>query len=206
PTAPALLGSHSTDGDATDIELVDNLAFVTTSFAGFTVFNVSNHTNPIQLGQYDGQSTSNAELGDLEIVGDLAYLSYWENSFKVLNISDVSSIEIVAEFDESSNAFSVHVETEDDLAFLCDFELGLVVLDISIPTQLTEIGRYFDGGKPGRVQVVDNLVYMTDADNGFVILELTESSALITGFELVLIVGGVATIVVLGWWLRKSRQ
>jgi hypothetical protein len=47
---------------------------------------------------------------------------------------------------------------------------------------------------------------MTDADNGFVILELTESSALITGFELVLIVGGVATIVILGWWLRKSRQ
>jgi hypothetical protein len=206
PTTPALLGSHSTVGDATDIEVVENLAFVTTSFAGFTVFDVSNYTNPVQVGQYEGGSTSNAELGDLEIVGDLAFLSYWETSFKVLNIGDLSNIRVIAEFNESLSAFSVHIEIDRSLAFLCDFELGLLVLDISIPTQLTEIGRYFDGGKPGRVQVVDDIVYMTDADNGFVILEIGENYAPTIGFELVLLVGGVAAIFAFGWWLKRSRS
>ncbi|MHA2207899.1 MAG: LVIVD repeat-containing protein [Candidatus Thorarchaeota archaeon] len=205
-TAPELLASHSTVGDATDIEVVDNLAFVTTSFAGFTVFDVSNITNPVQLGQYEGQSTSNAELGDLEISGNLAYLSYWQQSFKVLNISDISTIEVVAEFDESLSAFSVHIETDRSLAFLCDHELGLLVLDISTPTQLTEVGRYFDGGKPSRIQVVGDLVYMTDSDNGFVILEIMENYASIPVFELVLIVGGVVAILVVGWWIRKSKS
>ena len=205
PSTPILLGNHLTVGDATDIEVVENIAFVTTSYAGFTIFNVSNHTNPVQLGYYSGQSTSNAELGDLEIVGDLAFLSYWGKSFKVLNISDISSIEVVAEFNESLSTFSVHIELDRSLAFLSDHELGLLVLDISIPTQLTEITRYFDGGKPNRVQVVDNLVYMTDTNTGFVVLEIGENYALTTGFELPLLLGGVVAIIAFGWWLKKSR-
>ncbi|MFW9862806.1 MAG: LVIVD repeat-containing protein [Candidatus Thorarchaeota archaeon] len=206
PTNPMLLGSHTTVGDATDIEVAENLAFVTTSYAGITVFDVSNRTNPVQVGQYTGQSTSNAELGDLEIVDNLAYLSYWEKGLKVLNISDISSIELVAEFNESLNAFSVHIERDSSLGFLCDHELGLVVLDISIPTQPNEIGQYFDGGKPNRIQVVDNLVYMTDSDNGFVILEIIENHTFISGFELVLIVGSIVSILAVGWWLRKRKS
>lgn len=205
PTTPALLGNHSTVGDATDIEVVENLAFVTTSHGGFTVFDVSNHSNPVQLGQYARQSTSKTELGDLEIVGNLAFLSYWGWSFKILNISEISSIGVVAEFNESSSAFSVHIEIDRSLAFLCDYELGLLVLDISIPTQPTEISRYFDGGKPCRVQVVDNLVYMTDRDNGFVVLEIGENSTLVTGLEPLLLVVGVAAMLALGWWMRKNR-
>jgi len=178
---------------------------VTTSHGGFTVFDVSNHSNPVQLGQYARQSTSKTELGDLEIVGNLAFLSYWGWSFKILNISEISSIGVVAEFNESSSAFSVHIEIDRSLAFLCDYELGLLVLDISIPTQPTEISRYFDGGKPCRVQVVDNLVYMTDRDNGFVVLEIGENSTLVTGLEPLLLVVGVAAMLALGWWMRKNR-
>jgi hypothetical protein len=205
PTTPALLGSHITIGDATDIEVVENLVFVTTSYKGFTVFDVSNHTNPMQLAQYVGQSTSDTDLGDLEIVGDLAFLSYWDKNFKVLNISDLTNIEVIAEFNESLNAFSVHIDTERGLAFLCDLELGLLLLDIHSPNQLTEVTRYYDGGKPNRVEVVGNLVYMTDQDNGFVILEIGENDSLTIGLELLLFFIGVPAILALGWWLKKSR-
>ena len=203
PTTPALLSSIITIGDATDIEVVDNLAFVTTSYAGFTVFDVSNHTNPIRLAQYIGQSTSDTELGDLEIVGDLAFLSYWSKRFNVLNISNLSKIEVIAEFNESLNAFSVHIDTERSLAFLCDLELGLLLLDIQTPNQLTEVTRYFDGGKPNRIEVVGNLIYMTDQENGFVILEIGESGELTIGLESLFLFGALATIVVLYWWVKK---
>lgn len=205
PTEPMLLGSHTTIGDATDIEIVDNLAFLTTSHAGFTVFDISNHTNPIQLGQYEGDSTSNAELGDLEIVGDTAYLSYWDKSFKVLNVSDISNIRVLAEFNESLSTFSVYIERNRNLAFLYDYELGLLLQDISIPNQLSEVARYFDGGKPCRAKVVGNLVYMTDQENGFVILTIGESSGFAIGLEHFLLVGGFGVIVVLIWWLKKMR-
>lgn len=205
PTTPTLLSSLITIGDATDIEVVDNLAFVTTSYKGFTVFDVGNYTNPILLAQYIGQSTSDTDMGDLEIVGDLAFLSYWDKSLKVLNISDLSNIRVVSEFNESLDAFSVHIDTERNLAFLCDLELGLLLLDIQNPIQLTEVTRYFDGGKPNRVEVVGNLVYMTDQDNGFVILEIRESGGLSIDLEPFLLVGGLAAIVILYWWLKKVR-
>jgi len=205
-TAPSLLGSHTTVGGATDLELVGDLAFVTTGYGGFTVFDVSDVSGPVQLAQYTGNPTAeDIGLGDLEIVGDLAFLSYYESSFKILNISDISSIEVISEFNETSSAFSVHVDVDRSLAFVCDLELGLLVLDIGTPSQPTEIARYFDGGKPNRVRVVDDLVYMTDQDNGFVILEIGEDSGFTLGIEPLLLVIGAAVVLSLGWWMRKSR-
>lgn len=204
PAAPALLGDQPTLGGATDIEVVGNLAFLTTGYGGFTVFDVTNHTDPVQLGRYAVQG-NRTELGDLEIVGDMAYLSYWRRSFRILNISDISNIGVVAEFNESQGAFSVYIERERNLAFLCDLELGLLLFDIHIPSQPSEVTRYFDGGKPNRVVVVGDLVYMTDQVNGFVILEIEENNILTTDFGLLLLVVAVPAILALGWWLKKSR-
>ncbi|MFW9908520.1 MAG: LVIVD repeat-containing protein [Candidatus Thorarchaeota archaeon] len=204
-TAPELLGSISTAGDATDVEVMENLAFATTSYAGFTVFDITNRTNPTQVAQYVGESTSDAELGDLEIVGDLAFLSYWEKSFKVLNISDISNIRVVSEFDESLHAFSVHIDMVRNLAFLCDVELGLLLLDIQNPSQPTEVARYSDGGKPNRIELVGNYIYMTDEENGFVILEIKQSDEPIIGLEPIILIGGLAAIVLLYVWMRKIR-
>jgi hypothetical protein len=204
PTSPVLLKSQTIMGDATDIEVVENLAFVTTSYKGFAVYNVSNPTSPVILAQYIGELASDTDMGDLEIIGDLAFLSYWDYNLKVLNISDLSDIRVVSEFNESTDAFSVHIDADRNLAFLCDLELGLLLLDIQDPTRLTEVARYFDGGKPNRVEVVGNLVYMTDQVNGFVILEIGKSEALTIGLELLLLVGGVAIILVLFSWLKRN--
>lgn len=205
PITPVLLASYATAGDATDIEIVEDLAFLTTSYSGFTVFDVSNQTHPMQLAQYVGQSASNADLGDIEIVGDLAFLSYWGQNFKILNISDLSDIGVVSEFNGSSTIFSVHIDIDRSLAFLCTTEDGLLLLDIHNPTQLTEVAHYFDGGKPNGIEVVGNLVYMADQDNGFVILEIGESGEIITGLEPLLLIGGLTAIVVLYWWLKRGR-
>lgn len=204
-TTPTLLGSITTAGDTTDIEIEDDLAFVATSYAGFTVYNISNYTHPIQLAQYTGESTSDTDYGDLEIIGELAFLSYWDMSFKVLNISDISNISVMSEFNESMDAFSVHIDNQRNLAFLCDLELGLLLLDIQNPTQVTEVTRYFDGGKPNRVDIVDSLIYMTDQDNGFVILKIEESNEFIVSLEPLIFIGAVAAIVVLYYWLRYVR-
>jgi len=206
PAAPVLLESFTTVGDATDVEVVENLVFVTTSYKGFTVFDFSNETNPTELAQYVGQLTSDTDMGDIEIVGDLAFLSYWDYNLKVLNISDLSDIRVISEFNESMDAFSVHIDTERNLAFLCDLELGLLLLDIQNPAQITKMTRYFDGGKPNRIEVVGNLVYMTDQENGFVILEIGEISGFTVGPEHFLLVGGLAAVIVLIWWLKKGRS
>ncbi|UCH04528.1 MAG: hypothetical protein JSW05_13380 [Candidatus Thorarchaeota archaeon] len=205
-TSPALIKSYVLSGDGTDLELVDDLVFVTTGETGFIVLDVSNHSNPIQVGQYVGESVSSAGVGDLEIVGDFAFLSYWGHSLEVLDISDMSDIGLVTRFDESSSGFSVYVERERDLAFLCDFEIGLVMLNISDPTQLTEITRYVDGGKPCRIHIVDNIVYMTDQDNGFVILEIREIHLPGFGIEIIILALGVVVIIVLGVWVRQRRM
>lgn len=206
PAAPVPIGSHVTAGDATDIEVVGSYAFLTTSYAGFTVFDINNRTNPMQVGHYEDQSAGNAEVGDLEVVESLAFLSYWGKSFKVLNVSDFSKIEVLSEFNESLSTFSVHIDSDRGLAFLCDQELGLLLLDIKNPEQLSEVARYFDGGKPCRIDMAGDLIYMTDQDNGFVILRIREGILPTMNMEPVILIGGLAVILVLSWWLKKSRM
>lgn len=180
-TNPIILEHSPTDGAASDIEIQGNFAYVSSSYAGFTVFDVSNHSNLTKIGNWTGPSTNGLESGDLEIIDDLIYLSYWEHGFRIFNVSDPTSIVVVKEFTEYTGLFSVHVERDQNLAFLSDHTLGLVVLDVSDPTEPFEITRYYDGGKPCMVHIVDDIVYMTDQDVGLVILKMEGSGDYMSG-------------------------
>ncbi|MHA2296880.1 MAG: LVIVD repeat-containing protein [Candidatus Hodarchaeales archaeon] len=219
PANPELIKRCSTDGAATDIEIQENLAFLTTSFAGFTVFDISNHSNPVEVGKWTGQSNNGLESGDLEVIDDLVFLSYWEHGFVILNVSDLANIEVISEINEYQELFSVHIESDRDLAFLSDHEFGLIVLDISDPTHPVEMTRYFDDGGPCMIHVIDDLVYMADQEIGLIILEIVEtdlssqsstnsssssssSATSIPGFELSLVILVASTI----FALRKKKD
>jgi hypothetical protein len=53
---------------------------------------------------------------------------------------------------------------------------------------------------------VDDTVYMTDQDNGFVILEIRENHSLGFGLEIVILALGIVVILVLGAWIRQRRM
>ncbi|MFX0093820.1 MAG: LVIVD repeat-containing protein, partial [Candidatus Hodarchaeota archaeon] len=108
-TSPILLGNYSTDGDATDIEVIGNLVYLTSSFGRLTILDVSNYSNPILVGQYTGQSGLNAEVGDVKIVGNLAFLTYWSSGLKILDINDPSNIVKVGEYTDGGEYFSIKV-------------------------------------------------------------------------------------------------
>ena len=73
--------------------------------------------------------------------------------------------------------------------------------------------RYFDGGKPNRIEVAGNFIYMTDQENGLVILHMeesgettssgTSSDGFIMSLEALLLVGGLSVIIVIFWRLKK---
>ena len=60
------------------------------------------------------------------------------------------------------------------MAYVADDSAGLVVLDISDPANITQLGAFNTGGLALSVQVVGNLAYVADGSSGLVVLDISD--------------------------------
>ena len=87
-------------------------------------------------------------------------------------------INLIGEIDTGGSAFRVHIE--DDLAFVIDNgeldTLGLVIVNISNPSQPEILGTYHDGGLPFGIESVGDIVYIADQSVGLRIINVSDPS------------------------------
>ncbi len=87
-------------------------------------------------------------------------------------------ISLIGVINTGGGARRVHVE--DDLAFLIDFgdneSYGLIIVNISNPSQPEILGTYFDGGLPFAIESVGDIVYIADQLEGLRVLDISDSS------------------------------
>lgn len=76
--------------------------------------------------------------------------------------------EEIGQFNDEGMAVTVLVV--DNYAYVCEFDNGPEILDISDPARPVKIGSFFDGGRPNGFQVVGNLIYIADGNDGLEIV------------------------------------
>jgi hypothetical protein len=85
PTAPLLLTAQSfLNGQAVEISLLGNHAYVAAGTAGLSIFSLSNPTNPVPAGGY---STA-MRLKGVALQGNNSYVLDGNNGFHVLDVTD----------------------------------------------------------------------------------------------------------------------
>ena len=57
-------------------------------------------------------------------------------------------------------------------AYLTDYQKGLNVVDVSDPSNPTKIAQFFDGSHAYDVEVINNIAYVADRDDGLEIIEV----------------------------------
>jgi hypothetical protein len=82
PSTPSYLGSYNVI--ANDIEVLGNIAYMTTAVFGLVIVDVSNPSDPSFLTNYDTSGKSY----DVEVVGNLAYLTDSNEGLLILDVSD----------------------------------------------------------------------------------------------------------------------
>jgi len=82
--------------------------------------------------------------------------------------------EDIGQFNDGGMAVTVLVV--NDRAYVCEFDNGLEILDISDPARPVRIASFYDGGRPNGFQVVGNLIYMADGSDGLEIIRFREES------------------------------
>ena len=155
-----------------DVKIINDTLFVLDAFHGLVTYNVSDPAHPSQLGYF---SDSNTFVHSVVVADEYAYLSDYDDGLEIIDISDPSNLQIIGRYkpDIGSPATSIDAYFSNDLVFLASQSRGLEIINCSNPTNPSIIGTYYENQRVIRVHSLENLVFLSEAFNGFKILNIT---------------------------------
>ena len=167
------LGQIDTGGEAWDVQVVGNIAYVVdipdNNLGGLVIIDVSDPTNPQKLSQYyDGGLPSAVYVAE-----DRAYVADGEDGLEIFDVRDPGNPIKLSQYHDGGDAYDVQVV--GDLAYVAAWENGLEILDVSDPAHPTKVGQYSLAGVNSALSVVGDLAYVID-HSGMKILNISDPS------------------------------
>ncbi|MDP8207494.1 MAG: T9SS type A sorting domain-containing protein [Candidatus Electryonea clarkiae] len=154
------VGFFHPPGKAVDIEISGNYAFVAFHSdwnSGLRIIDISDPTSPEQVSFYEDGYGNN-----IKVSGNYAYVSQ-AFAFKIVDISDPSSPEGLGEFEYDPANDIYDFTISENYAFLVRYHSAdpdLLVLDISNPDSLYEVGSSIIQGRAVSIDIAGNYAYM----------------------------------------------
>ncbi|MFH1374595.1 MAG: hypothetical protein ABII79_12445 [bacterium] len=142
PTQPAIVGVYESLGSAGDIFVEDSLAFVIESSVGMHIINITNPSAPVWLGTY----TSPAPVTAITVRDQLAYMSgdAWivggDYALQIVSVANPAAPVLIGNYGSPFD-YALDICLQDTLAFLADFYQGLNIINISVPSDPSQVGQ-----------------------------------------------------------------
>lgn len=163
-----LSGIVDTRGEAWDVEVSGDFAYIADEDGGLSVADISSPSNPFEVSSVE---TPGRAL-TIDVVSNFAYVADESGGLRVLNISDPVNPTEVGSFDTKEEAWGVTVS--GDYAYVAVESDGVQILDISDPTSPTEVSRFDTPGNAVNVRVRGNYAYVADYSAGLRILDISD--------------------------------
>ena len=171
PSSPQELSSISTPGLVKDIFYVNGKVFVADGSEGLRIINVSNPTNPFNMGYC---STQDGDARGVYVVGSYAYVAARGTGLHIIDISNPNNPNQVGFSDSTFSPEAVYVV--GTYAYIADYagwsEKGLHVIDVSDPTKPYRAGSYYLGCHARSVFISGPFAYVADGPGGLHIIDI----------------------------------
>jgi hypothetical protein len=173
PEQPSEIGAYQTEGFANDINVHNDLAYVTDG--DLQIIDVSDPTNPQRVGVYNTRYANSVTVSE-----DLAYVTGYDNGLRIVDISDPSHPQEIGHFGEASPLMNlVDVCVNNDRAYIVDASWGLTVVDVSDPRNPERVCSYEIQGGTYSIAIYNDLVYIANSSNGFLILDVSNLDSIV---------------------------
>jgi hypothetical protein len=167
-------------GDFTyDVVVKDDIAYLSVANepgpSELLILDVSDPSNPVELGSYD-------EIGypdQLAVVDEIVFITDRFGPLHIINVTDPSNPEKIGEYVGSGETYDIEIIGE--IAYLADWNQGVNVLNISDPTNPELIGNYNVLGATPQLDIVGDLLYLSDHrswNTGLVVLNISDPTDL----------------------------
>ncbi|MBC8322794.1 MAG: T9SS type A sorting domain-containing protein [Candidatus Marinimicrobia bacterium] len=178
---PTEISTINISGVLYGMEIVNEYLFCSEWYSGFSIYNISDISNPIQISHYD---MPDAGLQDIAVHNDYLYLAEGGASIHIFDVSNPNFPMEISTYHTSEYIMGINaLEVKDNYAYLATYK-KLIILDISDPYNPVEVG-YFNPYKASVRDVIvgDSLVYLTSGDNGVYTIRNEHQLAIDTNSE-----------------------
>ena len=166
------VGFCTTGGQATDVQVHGNYAYVANWDSGVAIIDVSDPANPQLVGTY--QTVGQAD--DCDAAGDYLSIADRTVGLVVLNISDPSTPTLEGSV-AARSTYSNALVSDGDYVYFADGNNGVGVYDISDPANPFETGFSGDAYPELDVTKDGNRVYSADRQLGIHIFDVSSPSS-----------------------------
>ncbi|MFX1533188.1 MAG: LVIVD repeat-containing protein [Promethearchaeota archaeon] len=167
-----LVGSYPLEDDldeAYGIHVQGNYVYLAVLGLGLLIIDISDPTNPTQTGLFNDSFTSSGTR-EVFVSGSYAYVATG-SYFQAINISNPASPDIVDE----SYYKAEFVFISGSYAYVGGSTNGLIIADISDPTNLTVTGQLaYDNALSFGVFVSGSYAYVADGNNRLMIINISD--------------------------------
>ena len=174
--APTVVASYTADGEAKDVKVDGDYAYVANGSSGFNVLDISDLTN---ITKADSLS-SYSDLSKIMISGVYAYAIDSGNSISIIKITDPSMLSARGDIVESG---AMDISVYGDTAYIsCGSSMAIYdVADKDYPEEITG----YDLGRSGKLVIKGDYGYSFSADDDLKIIDMalneTLSTTLVSG-------------------------
>jgi len=186
PARPAKVGYYTTSGRAVGLSVAEGYAYVAgvrwvddEPNAGLQVIDVRDPVHPVYVGGFEA---SGYPCG-MEVSGNRVYLADERACLQVIDVSNPAQplrVGVGGYYTRgiaSGVAFSgayAYVADRDNTFFIFFAGEGLVVFDVSDPTNPVRVSSYDTEGSAQAVAVSENFAYVADSDAGLQIIDVRD--------------------------------
>ncbi|HHE47096.1 MAG TPA: hypothetical protein ENL08_05285, partial [Bacteroidetes bacterium] len=154
------VGHFDTEGEAHEVIVADNLAYIAALGTGLYIVDVDDPENPNQIGLCEDAS----RIRGIYLLGNYVYAANEGDGLSVIDISDPDNPHEVGSIDTDGHAHGVAVD--GNYAFVATEGTGLLVVDISDPENPILVETIDTPGEAKNVRIIDEYAYVADAASG----------------------------------------
>ena len=191
----SVIGSISSSfvGNALDIVIDGNYAYVTNEEYGLVVLNITVPSNPSIIGTYETANVASSVFvdGDLLFVTDTVGVAPTHRNILIFDITNpIDPVQLGScSIFENQNDGANDIVVRGDIAYVANLEKGISAINVTFPSNPIILGEKDTEGTSYDMFVEGDFIYVADGANGLVILNITSPSAItiaanyVTGFS-----------------------
>jgi hypothetical protein len=167
--ALSLVGNYDTPGEAHDVKVVGNYAYVADFSLGLQIIDISTPDTPTLVGNYDTSGSAQ----DVQVIGNYAYVADYESGLQIIDVSNPENPTLKGNYSDWPLGGAYGLEVVGNYAYVASDYQGLTIIDISNPSNPTLIGNYDTSSRALEVQVIGNYAYVADYESGLQIIDIS---------------------------------
>jgi len=166
-----LVSSYDTQGNANEIYVLGNYAYVADGRKGLQIIDITNPKSPSLVGSHD---TPGSAYG-VYVLGNYAYVADWNSGLQIIDISNPKTPFFLGSYDLLNSALRVYVL--GNYAYVADSGEGLQIIDVTNPKSPSLVGSHDTPGYAYGVYVLGNYAYVADMHGSLRIIDISNPKA-----------------------------